>query len=198
MEYSFSSPVSEEQARKLKIGDTLYLDGIVFTARDSAHRRALEWRQKGLELPLKMEGLAMFHCGPIVEKKNEAWKIVSAGPTTSSRMETYESDFLRAFRPLVIVGKGGMGEKTLAALQEVGAVYCSFTGGAGALAAQAFKEVKGVHWLDLGVPEALWVIEAEHFGPLTVAMDSHRGSLYSQIDRAVQENLQRMLISFRS
>ena len=120
--------------------------------------------------------------------------MIAAGPTTSMRMESLEPEFLRKFKPRVIVGKGGMGEGTLKALAEVGAVYCHFTGGAGALAAQRIKGVREVHYLDeLGIPEAVWVFEVERFGPLVVAMDSHGRSLYAEVGAEVKRNLEKVL-----
>lgn len=186
MEKILTTPVSEEEARALRVEDVFYLEGLLITARDEAHKKILE---RGSPLPLA--GMAVFHCGPVVRKRGEAWEVVAAGPTTSARMELFEADFLRMFRPRVIVGKGGMGEKTLSALSEVGAVYAHFTGGAGVLAAQAIKMVREVHWLEeLGIPEAIWVFEVEKFGPLVVAMDSHGRSLYKELSTTVEKNME--------
>jgi tartrate/fumarate subfamily iron-sulfur-dependent hydro-lyase beta chain len=180
------TPISEEETRALKAGDVVYVSGTLVTARDEAHKSMLE---RGA--PLSLEGMALFHCGPVVQKVGEEWRVVAAGPTTSARMELFEADFLRKFRPRLIIGKGGMGDKTLAALSEVGAVYTHFTGGAGALAAQAIKRVMGVYWLEeLGIPEAIWVMEVEKFGPLVVAMDSHGHSLYKDLASVVEKNMQ--------
>ncbi|NOX44608.1 MAG: fumarate hydratase [Caldiserica bacterium] len=188
MERVFETPIAEERVRELETGDVIYVSGMLFTARDEAHRVLLE---RGAPFPL--EGLVLFHCGPVVRKRGEAWEVVAAGPTTSMRMESLEPEFLRAFRPRVIIGKGGMGERTLKALAEVGAVYCHFTGGAGALAAQRIKGVRGVHYLEeLGIPEAIWVFEVERFGPLVVAMDSHGRSLYAEVGAVVQDNLRKI------
>jgi tartrate/fumarate subfamily iron-sulfur-dependent hydro-lyase beta chain len=186
MERVMKTPISESEVRNLRAGDVFYLTGLLVTARDEAHRKILE---RGSPIPL--EGLAIFHCGPVVQKKGAEWEVVAAGPTTSARMELFEADFLRRFKPRVIVGKGGMGEKTLQALSEVGAVYAHFTGGAGVLAAQAIKRVREVHWLEeLGIPEAIWVFEVEKFGPLVVAMDSHGRSLYKDLSVQVEKNME--------
>lgn len=194
MERVLTTPIAEKDARALKAGDVIYVSGIMFTARDEAHKMMLE---RGSPLPV--EGLALFHCGPVAQKKGHRWEILAAGPTTSARMELFEADFLRRFRSRVIVGKGGMGEKTLAALAEVGAVYTHFTGGAGALAAKAVKRVAAVHWLEeLGMPEAIWVLEVERFGPLVVAMDSHGRSLYKDLSVVVEENMKRIRARIRS
>ena len=188
MEKILYTPIAESDARKLKAGDVIHVSGILFTARDEAHRVLLE---RGAPFPL--EGLALFHCGPVVQKVGEGWRVVAAGPTTSARMELFEAEFLAKFRPRVIIGKGGMGEKTLKALGEVGAVYTHFTGGAGALAAQAIRRVKEVHFLEeLGIPEAVWVFEVEKFGPLVVAMDAHGRSLYADLAQVVERNMEKI------
>ena len=188
MERVLTTPIAEEDVRALRAGDVIYVSGLLFTARDEAHRVLLE---RGAPFPL--EGLALFHCGPVVQKVGEAWRVVAAGPTTSARMELFEAEFLEKFRPRVIIGKGGMGKRTLAALAEVGAVYTHFTGGAGALAAQAIRRVKEVHFLEeLGIPEAVWVFEVERFGPLVVAMDAHGRSLYQDLAVEVEKNMQRI------
>ena len=186
-EYHLTTPISEDDARKLKVGDIVYVTGEhVYTARDEAHERALDMFEKGEKLPVDFEGSVIYHVGPVAWQKDGKWQIVSAGPTTSIRMELFEDEFLRKFKPRILVGKGGMGAKTLAALKEVGAVYCSYTGGCGALAARGLKEVRAYEWSDLGMPEALWVITAEEFGPLLVTMDSHGDSLHDVIDQRVK------------
>ena len=184
--YKLRTPISEEEVRKLKVGDVLYVSGTMVTARDAAHRRALELAEKGEELPVDLEGCVLYHCGPIARRVDDEWEIVAAGPTTSTRMEMFEADFIRAFKVRVIVGKGGMGPRTTEACRELGAVYAAFTGGAGALAAKAIKRVVGVEWLDLGMPEALWIFEVEDFGPLTVAIDAHGNNLYERVREAVE------------
>ena len=186
-EYHLTTPISEDDARKLKVGDIVYVTGEhVYTARDEAHERALDMFEKGEKLPVDFEGSVIYHVGPVAWQKDGKWQIVSAGPTTSIRMELFEDEFLRKLKPRILVGKGGMGAKTLAALKEVGAVYCSYTGGCGALAARGLKEVRAYEWSDLGMPEALWVITAEEFGPLLVTMDSHGDSLHDVIDQRVK------------
>ncbi|MFW9918634.1 MAG: FumA C-terminus/TtdB family hydratase beta subunit [Candidatus Thorarchaeota archaeon] len=188
-EYHLTTPISEEDVRKLKVGDVVYVSGEhVYTARDEAHERALHMYEKGEKPPVDFEGSVVYHVGPVAWQKDGKWKIVSAGPTTSSRMELFEDEFLRKYKARIIVGKGGMGKKTLGALKEVGAVYTSYTGGCGALAAKGLKEVRAYEWQDLGMPEALWVITAEEFGPLLVTMDSHGGSLHEEMDKRVAEN----------
>lgn len=187
-----TTPISETQIRELKANDFIYISGTVVTARDQAHRRALEWARQGKPLPLDLTGLVAFHCGPVMEKKGEEWFTVAAGPTTSTRMDLYEDEFIKTFKPRIIVGKGGMSKKTTCAMAENGAVYCAFTGGAAVLAAQSIKRVRSVEWLDLGMPEAMWVLEVQEFGPLVVAIDSHGNNLFDNIAAKVEDNRQKI------
>jgi len=187
-EYRFNTPIGDE-ARKLRMGDVLFLTGTVVTARDAGHRRALELMNRGEKLPVDLRGLAVYHMGPIVRKVGDDWKVYSAGPTTSTRLEAYEAEFLEKTGARVIVGKGGMGAKTAEACKKLGAAYAIYTGGAGALAAKSIKKVKGVEWLDLGTPEALWILEVEDFGPLTVIIDPEGRNLYEELRAKNRPNL---------
>jgi tartrate/fumarate subfamily iron-sulfur-dependent hydro-lyase beta chain len=190
MQTVLTMPVGEAEVRSLHLGDTIYVSGLVFTARDEAHRVLLEAAAKGGVLPIDPGTMALFHCGPVVEQTDGEWRVVSAGPTTSARMEMFEADFLDRFKTRILIGKGGMGIQTLEALERVGAVYTHFTGGAGALAARAVRKVPAVYWLEeLGIPEAVWIFEVEHFGPLTVTMDAHGRSLYEELKTVVEGNL---------
>jgi fumarate hydratase subunit beta len=186
--YKFKTPISEEDVRKLKVNDVLYVTGTIVTARDQAHRRALEFFKQGKPLPLNLEGLAVFHCGPVVSKEGDKWTAVAAGPTTSTRMDLFEDEFIKDFKVRVVIGKGGMGKRTTDAMAKYGAVYGAFTGGAAILAARAIKNVKSVEWLDLGTPEALWVFEVEEFGPLAVAIDSHGNNIFMDVAKTVEAN----------
>jgi fumarate hydratase subunit beta len=158
------------------------------TARDQAHRRALEYSKQGESLPVELEGLAVFHCGPIVKKKGDKWSVVAAGPTTSTRMDIFEDEIIKRFKVRVIIGKGGMGKRTTDAMEKYGAVYGAFTGGAAVLAAKAIREISSVEWLDLGTPEAMWIMKVEEFGPLAVAIDSHGNNLFADIQNRTEEN----------
>jgi fumarate hydratase subunit beta len=188
--YNLKIPVSEEQIRKLKVNDIIYLTGTMVTARDEAHERALDLHENGKQLPLNLEGLAVFHCGPIVKNENQKWTVVAAGPTTSARMEALQADFIKNFSVRVVIGKGGMGKKTVDAMKRYGAVYGAFTGGAALLAAKAIKQVKKVEWLDLGMPEALWVLQVENFGPLTVAIDAYGNNLFEDVQTKAESKKQ--------
>ncbi len=187
MEYHENTPIKD--ARKYNVGDVIYVTGEVILARDEAHKKLLEEGS-----PVDLKGSVIYHCGPVVKKVNNEWKVFAAGPTTSIRMEIFEDEFIEKFHPAIIVGKGGMGERTLKALKEYGAVYASYTGGCGALAAERMKSVKNVYYLEeLGIPEAVWIFRVEEFGPLVVSMDSHGKSLYDNVDEKAKKNLNEIL-----
>ncbi len=188
--YHLKTPLTEADVRKLGVNDVVYLSGFVVTARDQAHRRALQLAQEGKPLPVDLEGLAVYHCGPVMAKQGTGWVAVAAGPTTSTRMDAYEDQFMQTFKPRMFIGKGGMGKKTTDAMAKFGAVYCAFTGGAAVLAAKAIRHVMGVEWLDLGMPEALWQLEVEEFGPLVVAIDSQGRNLFADVAARAEANLQ--------
>jgi len=190
-EYMLTTPIADETVSKLRVGDVIHVSGTVFTARDEAH---MEFLKHGGISGFDVAGMVLYHCGPVMMQKDGEWKVISAGPTTSFRMETLEPDFLASFGVKLIIGKGGMGPGTLNALGKHTAVYASFTGGAGALAAKRLERVTGVHFLDeLGMAEAVWVFEAKNFGPLVVTMDSHGGSLHAEVNRVTESNLKRLL-----
>ena len=180
MEYHLNLPASKEEIKKLKIRDVIYVTGEIFTARDEAHHMMLE-KDK---IPFDPSKMALFHCGPLMKKEKNQWQVVSAGPTTSSRMEIFEDKFLEKFGTNIIIGKGGMGDRTEKALEKFTGVYTAYTGGAGALAADKVEEVPGVYWLEeLGMPEAAWIFKVKEFGPLVVAIDSHGGSIYKELKK---------------
>jgi len=187
--YKLKTPISEADIRRLHVNDVVYITGTIVTARDQAHKRALQLHREQTKIPIDLQGLAVFHCGPIVKKEGDQWTVVAAGPTTSTRMDIFEDEFIESFNVRVIIGKGGMGQRTTDAMQKNGAIYGAFTGGAAVLAAKAIKKVQRVEWLDLGMPEALWILETEDFGPLTVAIDSHGRNLFSDIKSKVDSNL---------
>ncbi len=184
------TPISEEDVRGLRVNDTIFISGTIVTARDEAHRRALEISHRGERLPVNLEGLAIYHCGPLMRRKNDAWEVVAAGPTTSARLENYEEEFIRDFRPRIVIGKGGMGMKTTEAMSTYGAIYGAYTGGAAVLAAKAIRKVVAVFWLDLGMPEAMWVLEVKNFGPLIVAIDMAGNNLFNDVAKTVELNKQ--------
>lgn len=182
MEYHLKIPASKDEIKRLHVGDIIYISGKIFTARDEAHHMMLE-KDKNT-LPFDPSEMALFHCGPLMKKEKGKWQVVSAGPTTSSRMEIFEDKFIEKFDINIIIGKGGMGERTEKALQKHVGVYTAYTGGAGALAANKVEEVPGVYWLEeLGMPEAVWIFQVKEFGPLVVAIDSHGKSIYRNLKK---------------
>ncbi len=192
VEYRLTTPIKEDDVKKLNVGDIVYVTGLIFTARDQAHRRILEYVEKKIKLPVDLDGAVIFHVGPLMKKEDERWVVVSAGPTTSTRMNLTTPKLLENFRVRIIIGKGGMSKEVVEALKRWGSVYCHFTGGAGVLAAKNIVKVEGVEWLDLGMPEALWKLRVENFGPLTVTIDSKGRSLYEEVNRKVEENLKKI------
>ena len=194
-EYHLKTPIKEEEIRKLRVDDIVYLSGTIVTARDTAHKRILEYYEQGKPIPIDLRGGVIYHCGPVVLKRDDEWIVIAAGPTTSTRMELYEASIIEKFGIRMIIGKGGMGVRTAEACRRYGAVYTVFTGGAAVLAARAIKRVLGVEWLDLGVPEALWILEVEEFGPLLVVIDSTGRNLIEEIIREARKRRDRV---FRS
>ena len=176
----------------IKIGDIIYIEGHLITCRDVAHRRLIEL---GIKLPVNLEGLTIFHAGPIVKKENGHYSMVSIGPTTSMRMERFEKDFIEQTGVKIIVGKGGMGDRTARACKENKALHCVYPAGCAVLAATQIEEIEDAEWTDLGMPETLWICRVKEFGPLIVSIDSkgenlfeNNKSLYNQRkDIAVEE-----------
>jgi fumarate hydratase class I len=186
-EIHLNLPLSEEEVRTLKVGDVLLLNGPVHTGRDVLHQYLLTH-----DSPVNLNGEAIYHCGPVALRQGETWKLNAAGPTTSIREEPFQADILKKFLIRAIIGKGGMGKKTLAALQEVGAVYLSAIGGAAQFYSECITEVSGVDFLgEFGVPEAMWHIQVKDF-PVIVTMDSHGKSLHADVEAASAEELAKL------
>jgi fumarate hydratase class I len=185
-------PCDEATIRSLKVGDFVELSGRLITGRDSAHHWLIkEMREEVLPL---MRGSVIYHVGPVVKKHEDgSYSFVAAGPTTSAREEPYQADVIGRYGLRGVIGKGGMGPKTLAGLQQHGAVYFHAIGGAAQVLAQSVKRVETVFQLEeFGVPEALWVIQVEDF-PVVVTMDSHGGSLHATVDAASKSQLDALL-----
>lgn len=196
-------PMSDEAVTALKVGDAVSLSGVMVTARDAAHKFMVENfirdQPPADELELYEElkkilaGGAIYHCGPVVRRVDGGWEFVAAGPTTSIREEVYEPEVIEAFGVKAIIGKGGMGPRTLEACQDHKAVYLHAIGGAASLIAQAVKEVVAVYKLaEFGVPEAFWKIRVEGF-PAVVTMDSHGNSLHTEVRARSQAVLDQLL-----
>jgi fumarate hydratase subunit beta len=196
-------PIPDKEIRALKIGDTVYLNGIIVTGRDAAHKfmvenyirqaPAPEGEELYAELKRLLDGGVIYHCGPVVKKHDDGrYSFVAAGPTTSIREEVYQPDVIAHFNLKGVIGKGGMGPYTLQACQDQPAVYFHAIGGAASLIAESVKEVVAVHKMEFGVPEAMWVIRVEDF-PVVVTMDSHGQSIHDQVQARSKEKLAELL-----
>ncbi|HIP84167.1 MAG TPA: fumarate hydratase [Methanothermococcus okinawensis] len=185
------TPISKDKVYKLKVGDIVYLTGRIYTGRDEAHLSII--RGEGREVVDKLKDGVIYHAGPIMKKIGKRWKCVSIGPTTSARMDEIEEDFIKVTAISAIVGKGGMKEDLLRTFKEYGVVYLAAPGGCAALLADAVVEVKGVYLQELGMPEAIWELEVENFGPLIVAMDAQGRSIYQGVNREVMEKLKELI-----
>jgi fumarate hydratase class I len=185
-------PVSEESIRNLKVGDFVELTGRMITGRDAAHKWLIDGHRE--EVAPYLAGTVIYHCGPVVaENEDGSYDFVAAGPTTSIREEPYQADVIGRYGLRGVIGKGGMGPKTLDGLAEHGAVYLHAVGGAAQVLARAIPRVEKVFMLsEFGVPEALWVIDVERF-PVMVTMDSHGGSLHAEVEERSQAKLRELL-----
>ena len=174
MEYELKTPLTDGDILQLHAGDTVYLTGRIYTARDSAHKRIIE-----SGAPMELEGVVLFHAGPIISEEDGRYNIVAIGPTTSMRMNPYEADVLD-MGVKAVIGKGGMDDNTQEALARNNAVFLTAVGGCAALYVNSINHVESVEWLDLGMPEAIWELDVERFGPLIVTMDSKDNNLYKR------------------
>lgn len=173
-----TTPIKDEDLADLNVGDVVYLTGQLVTCRDVAHRRLIEL---GRELPVDLEGGAIFHAGPIVRQKEDGdYEMVSIGPTTSMRMEKFEKEFIKQTGVKLVVGKGGMGAETAAGCVENKAVHAIFPGGCAVLAATKVEKIEGAEWKDLGMPETLWINKVNEFGPLIISIDTRGNNLIEQ------------------
>jgi len=177
-------PLKEEQMRALKVGDVVLIRGEVFTGRDAVHAHLMKNAP-----PVSMEGAVLYHCGPVMLQEGGEWFVKAAGPTTSIREEPYQADVLRHYGVKAIIGKGGMGAKTLAGLQECGAVYLNAVGGAAQYYARTVEKVLGVHLMEFGIPEAMWHLRVKDFAAI-VTMDAHGNSLHADVEKATGEALE--------
>jgi fumarate hydratase class I len=200
-----TTPISDDAIRDLKVGDAVALSGMMVTGRDTVHKWMIETFIKKTRAPqgddlqvyeeLKkiLNGSLIYHCGPVVSGLDtKEYKFVAAGPTTSIREEPYQADVLKHFNLKGVIGKGGMGAKTLKGCQETPAVYFHAIGGAASYIAQTVVKVHGVYKYEFGVPEAIWVIEVKDF-PVVVTMDSHGGSQHAVIEDASKKVLDELL-----
>ncbi|MFH0992488.1 MAG: FumA C-terminus/TtdB family hydratase beta subunit [bacterium] len=186
-EVRLTTPLSEEQVRALNVGDVLLLNGMLHMGRDVLHHHLMTH-----DSPVDLNGGAIYHCGPVSLKQPDGtWIMNAAGPTTSIREEPYQGDIIRKFNVRAVIGKGGMGAKTLAALNEVGSVYLSAIGGAAQYYTACIEQVTGVDFIEFGVPEAMWHIRVKDF-PVIVTMDSHGKSLHADVEKSSAAELAKM------
>jgi len=182
-----NSPMTEKDVRGLRAGDVVYLNGTIITGRDRMHMRALSSKNA----PKILNGSTLFHCGPIMVRNGNEWKAIAAGPTTSARMNSMEAEMIKKYGIRAVIGKGGMSDDILAAMKQHGCVYLAAVGGAAVTLAEGLNKVIGVEWEDLGMAEALWIFEADRFGPLVVAMDAHGKSIYKDVTSKVNETIRK-------
>ncbi|WP_043931369.1 fumarate hydratase [Bacillus sp. EB01] len=181
---TLQAPITEEQIRSLKVGDVVQINGMMYTGRDAIHKYLSE-----NDSPVDLNGQVIYHCGPVMLKDAEGnWHVKAAGPTTSIREEPYQGDIMKRFGIRAVIGKGGMGPKTLAALQEHGGVYLNAIGGAAQYYADCIKSVEGVDLMQFGIPEAMWHLKVEGFTAV-VTMDAHGNSLHADVDKSSLEKL---------
>jgi fumarate hydratase class I len=185
-EVVLTPPLTEEQMRSLRVGDVVLIRGEMFTGRDAVHAHLMKNPP-----PVDLHGAILYHCGPVMLKQGEEWLVKAAGPTTSIREEPYQADVLKRYGVRAVIGKGGMGAKTLAALQETGAVYLNGIGGAAQFYARTIEKVLGVHLLDFGIPEAMWHLKVNNFVAI-VTMDAHGNSLHADVEKQTAEALEQL------
>jgi len=185
-EIRIEAPLTEDQVRALKVGDVVLIDGDMFTGRDAVHAHLMKNPP-----PVDLHGAILYHCGPVMLKQGDEWVTKAAGPTTSIREEPYQGEVIRRYGLRAVVGKGGMGAKTLAAMEECGAVYLHAIGGAAQVYARAVERVAGVHLLDFGIPEAMWHLKVRNFLAI-VTMDAHGHSLHAEVEKKTAEALAAM------
>jgi hydrolyase, tartrate beta subunit/fumarate domain protein, Fe-S type len=190
--YELNLPLSDDAVKKLRIGDVVYLTGHIFTSRDMAHLKYKALLAEGAPLPKDFHGAAIFHAGPVALKdKDGNWELQVIGPTTSIRMEPY-ADMVGQMGVKALIGKGGMAEDTQRATKQYGYVYLQAAPGCGAKLAEGIRSIQDVHYLEMGMPEALWDLEAVHFGPLVVAMDTEGSSIYANLKANAIEKVEKL------
>ena len=194
MKKILTTPIKTEDLIDLRIGDVVYLTGTLVTCRDTGHKRRV---LSDVKPKVDLQGGAVFHAGPIVKKVQGRWEMVSIGPTTSMRMEKFEKEFIEATGVKLIIGKGGMGEKTTRACIDNKVVHTVFPGGAAVVAADEVEEITDVEWLDLGMPEAFWVLKVKEFGPLIVSIDTEGNNLFENNKKTFNDKKEQALNALR-
>jgi len=192
MEYRLETPVNEQEVRKLRIGDVVYINGRIIGIRDATQRRIFD---EGADPPISLENQIVLHTAPNAKKEGGRWKKICIGTTTSTRMEKYSPMLIEKYGIRGIIGKGGLLKESLNAMKKFGAIYLSIVGGAAALETTQIEEIEEVYWEDL-FPECLWVFRVRDFGPLVVSMDSHGNSIYERVISNARLKLPEILQSF--
>lgn len=170
-------PLTNDDILKFHIGDVIYLAGTIVTGRDEVYHRVVE---ENIMPPVDLNGMAIYHAGPIVKKTGQNHELVSIGPTTSMRMEKWAADFIKKTGVKVMIGKGGMGEKTASACRQLGAIHCVYPGGCAVLGATQIENIENPYWEEFGMAECLWVMKTKAFGPLIISIDAHGGNLFAE------------------
>ena len=186
--HNLTLPVNDSQVEQMEIGDTIYLTGIIYTARDMAHLEIKKLLEKGVALPVALSGRAIFHAGPVVRKVDSGWEMIVIGPTTSIRMEPY-AQLTGELGVKLIIGKGGMSKDSKAAYKKYKQAYLQAAPGCAVQLAAGVKRVVNVHWLEIGIPEAMWELEVEKFGPLVVTMDAKGNSRYDELKETAMNKI---------
>ena len=177
-EKRLQAPVSEQDVRALNVGDKVLISGEMYTGRDAVHSYLMKHSP-----PASLDGAVLYHCGPVVMKNNGTYRITAAGPTTSIREEPYQADIIKRYGVRAVIGKGGMGKRTLGAMEEAGAVYLNAIGGAAQYYSKCIDQVLDVNLLEFGIPEAMWHLRVTDF-PAIVTMDAHGNSLHADVEKA--------------
>jgi fumarate hydratase class I len=185
-EVVLTAPITEEQVRALKVGDVVLVSGDVYTGRDAVHAYLMKNRP-----PVDLNGAVLYHCGPVMMQQGNEWKVNAAGPTTSIREEPYQATVIERYGVRAVIGKGGMGNKTLEALQRCGAVYLNGIGGAAQYYARTIEKVLGVNLTEFGIPEAMWHLKVNNFAAI-VTMDAHGNSLHADIEEQTGDRLKEL------
>ena len=191
MERDITLPVANNLVRGFHAGDILHISGTIFTGRDAAHHLLIKRQNEEKEIPFDIRQMPLYHCGPLVRKRESRWQIIAAGPTTSMRMDRFTGPLLEQYGIRAILGKGGLSQDSVRLMQHYGACYLAIVGGAASLQTTQIEEIEAVYWEDL-MPECLWQIRYKGLGPLTVAIDSHGNNLYGDVNNQVNNKRQRL------
>lgn len=181
-------PFTKEAIKELKVGDMVLISGTLYTGRDAVHKRIHE----GTKPPVDLKNQIIYHCGPVMLEEKGKYRVTAAGPTTSIREEPYQWEVMRDYGILGVIGKGGMGAKTLEGCQKYGCVYMHAIGGAAQVLAEKITSVDNVYWKDLGSPEAIWQLTVNEF-PVVITMDSHGNSLHAEVEASSQKKLKNLI-----